>query len=52
MTAPWGLICLIFAFVLFFIGAFAWPPTVEPWRVKIVSAGLMFYILSMLVGKG
>lgn len=50
MNAPWKLICLVFALVLFFIGAFAWPAPVEPYRAKIVSAGLMFYILSLLIG--
>jgi hypothetical protein len=49
MNAPWQLICFVFAFVLFAIGAFAWPPVVEPWRLKIVSAGLMFYVLAQLI---
>jgi hypothetical protein len=49
-NAPWSLICLVFALVLFAIGAFAWPVPVEPYRVKIVSAGLMFYILSLMIG--
>lgn len=51
MKAPWSLICLVFAFVLFFIGAFAWPVPVEPYRLKIVSAGLMFWVLAQLVGN-
>ena len=51
MNAPWSLICLVFALVLFALGAFAWPPIVEPWRVKIVSAGLMFWVLAQLVGR-
>jgi hypothetical protein len=52
MNAPWSLICLVLAFVLFAFGAFAWPVPFEAWRVKIVSAGLMFYILSLLVRAG
>jgi hypothetical protein len=50
MNAPWSLICLVFALVLFAIGAFLWPVPVEPYRVKIVSAGLMFYVLAQLIG--
>ena len=46
--APLHLFLVILAAVLFFIGAFAWPPVVEPWRVKIVSAGLFFWILSTI----
>jgi hypothetical protein len=49
MNAPWSLICLIFAFVLFALAAFAWPAPVEPWRLKLVAGGLMFYTLSLLV---
>jgi len=51
MGAPWVLICMVFAFVLFAIAAFAWPAPIEPWRVKIVAAGLMFYVLAQLIGK-
>ena len=36
----------------FAIGAFLWPIPVEPYRVKIVSAGLMFYVLAQLIGRG
>jgi hypothetical protein len=52
MNAPWVLICQVFAFVLFAIGAFAWAPDPWPWRLKCVSAGLMFYILSLLIHAG
>jgi hypothetical protein len=43
------LICVLFAFVLFAIAAFAYPPPVEPYRLKLVAAGLMFYMLSLFV---
>jgi hypothetical protein len=49
MNAPWALICLVLAFVLFALGAFAWPVPIEPYRVKIVSAGLMFWVLASLI---
>jgi hypothetical protein len=49
MTAPWSLICLVLALVLFALGAFAWPIPFDGWRVKIVSAGLMFLVLSQLI---
>jgi hypothetical protein len=43
------LICVVFAFVLFLLAAFAWPPAVDPYRLKIVAAGLAFYMLSLFV---
>lgn len=51
MNAPWGLICLVFAFVLFAIGALPWIADPWPWRLKCISAGLMFLVLSQLIGK-
>jgi len=47
-NAPWGLICLVFAFVLFALSAFLWPPAVEPYRVRLIGAGLMFFTLASL----
>jgi hypothetical protein len=44
--APLHLIVLVLALVLLFLGAFAWPAPVEPWRVKLVAAGLFFWCLS------
>ncbi len=52
MNAPWQLICLVFALVLFAIAGFGWPAPVEPWRTRLIGAGLFFYILSMLVNGG
>ncbi len=49
MIAPWSLISLVLALVLFAIGAFGWLAPVEPYRVKIISAGLFFWVLSQLI---
>lgn len=51
MNAPWSLICLVFAFVLFVLGAGLWFAPVEPYRLRIVSAGLAFLVLAQLVGR-
>ena len=45
-AAPLRLIFVVLALVLFAIGAFGWLAPVEPYRIKIVSAGLFFYTLS------
>ncbi len=52
MTAPLQLICLVFALVLFAIAGFGWLAPVEPYRTKIIGAGLFFWILSLLVRGG
>ncbi len=52
MNAPWRLICLVFALVLFAIGGFGWLAPVEPYRTKIISAGLFFWVLSQLLTGG
>ena len=49
-TAPLRLIFVVLALVLFAIGGFGWLAPVEPYRVKIVSAGLFFWILSTFFG--
>jgi len=54
MNAPWKLICIVFALVLFAIGTFFNPgpvPAPAPgWRNwSPISAGLFFYMLSILV---
>lgn len=41
-----GTFVFILGLALFFIAAVAYPPVVEPWRVKIVSAGLFCVWLS------
>ena len=45
-AAPLHLIFVVLAMVLFAIGGFGWITPVEPYRVKIVSAGLFFWVLS------
>jgi hypothetical protein len=44
-------VCLIFAFVLFVIGAFSWfrqqNPS-SPWFPHVVSLGLAFWVLAQL----
>jgi hypothetical protein len=39
--SPFHIFLLALACVFFVIGAFAWPAPVEPYRIKIVSAGLL-----------
>lgn len=45
------LICQVFSLVLFAIGGFGWLAPIEPYRVKIVSTGLFFWVLSALIGR-
>jgi hypothetical protein len=52
MNAPWKLICVVMALVLFFLGIFIGPPPAPApsWRSwNLISAGLFFYMLSILV---
>jgi hypothetical protein len=57
MNAPWKLICIILAMLLFGIGAFAsfFPYPASPnnppsWRTNgLMYAGLFFYMLSLIV---
>ncbi len=44
--APLHLILVVLAVVLFFLAGFAWPVPVEPYRVKLIGAGLFFWALS------
>ena len=44
--APLHLIFVVLALVLFALAGFGWPAPVEPYRVKIVAAGLFFWCLS------
>jgi len=45
-----GTILIVFAFVLFAFAAFAWQPPIEPYRMRLVAAGLAFWTLSLLIG--
>ena len=44
------IILLVFAFVLFALAGFWNPPTPSPWFGRLVSAGLAFLTLSILIG--
>ena len=43
-----GTILEVFAFVLFAFAAFAWPPVVDPYRVRLVAAGLLCLTAAMI----
>lgn len=45
-TAPMHIIFVVLALVLFALGAFGWPAPIEPYRVKLISGGLFFWVLS------
>jgi hypothetical protein len=45
-SAPLHLIFVVLACVLFAISGFGWLPPVEPWRTKLIAAGLFFWVLS------
>ncbi len=52
MDAPWKLICIVLALVIFAIGAFSprWSnPAATPYYPTFICAGLFFYVLSLLV---
>ena len=44
--APLHLFLVVLAGALFFFAAFAWPAPVEPYRTKLVAAGLFFWVVS------
>jgi hypothetical protein len=45
-SAPLHLILVVLALVFFGIAAFAWPVPFEPWRTKLIAAGLFAWLLS------
>lgn len=45
-SAPVHIILIVVALVCFAFAAFAWPPPVEPYRSKLIAAGLFFWVLS------
>jgi hypothetical protein len=44
--APLHLILVVLAMVLFAIAGFGWPVPIEPYRTKLIGAGLFFWVLS------
>ena len=53
MAAPWQLILLVLAFVLFVLAGFWWraEPAYHPHRFSVVCFGLASLVLAQLVGK-
>lgn len=51
MSAPWKLICLILALVLFGLAAFiSWAPAgYAPWHGRLIAMGLFFATLSFVI---
>lgn len=50
MDAPWKLICLILAMLIFAIGAFTrWWASPTPYYPTFICAGLFFYMLSLML---
>ena len=47
-----GPVFIVLAMLLFGLAAFLWPPAIEPYRVRLIAAGLMCWALSLLVGGG
>lgn len=51
MNVTLGVILMVAAFVLFLLSAVLWPPTVDPYRFRLVAAGLACWSLAILVGR-
>lgn len=49
MREPIHLIIVVLAIVLFFLAAVLPGPPVEPWRLRMISAGLFCWALSSIV---
>jgi hypothetical protein len=49
-SAPLRLILVVAAFVLFAIAAVAWTPPAEPWRTRLIAAGLACWVASTFFG--
>jgi len=48
--APLHLFLVVLACVLFFVAAVAWPAPIEPYRTKLIAAGLFCWSLSTFFG--
>lgn len=47
-----AIILIVLALVLFGLAAFLWQPPAEPYRFRLVAAGLFFWVLYILVQAG
>ena len=45
-----GTILIVAAFVLFLLSAIAWQVAVDPYRFRLLAAGLACWTLSILIG--
>ena len=45
-SAPIQIILVVVSLVFFGFAGFAWPVPVEPYRVRLIGAGLFFLVLS------
>jgi hypothetical protein len=46
ISAPFRLFLIVLACVLFFVAAVAWPAPVEPYRTKLIAAGLFCWAVA------
>jgi len=46
ISAPVHLFLIVLACVLFLLAAVAWQPPVEPYRIKLISAGLFCWAVA------
>lgn len=47
-ASPVHLILVVAFLVCELLAAFLWPPTVEPWRLRLVALGFGLYAASLL----
>jgi hypothetical protein len=46
ISAPFRLFLIVLACVLFFVAAVAWQPPIEPYRSKLIAAGLFCWAVA------
>jgi hypothetical protein len=49
MREPIHTFVFVLAIVLFFLAAVPWTPPLEPWRLRLISAGLFCWALSSII---
>ena len=49
MKEPIHMLIFALGVVLFFLAAFPWSQPLEPWRLRLVSAGLFCWALSTII---